>query len=560
LEEKAASGIMITLLLIGIVNAFLNVSSVKGWSNGGYSTNPSNPNYGTHDWIAQHALDWLPNEEKQYILDNLATYLYGTELPDNNQAPDGIGDVAWHHVYFSSNGTIIDDWGAFRAQWECDRALFFLDSGDLVNATKTAGIMSHYLADVAVFGHVMAADTPWGAEVHHSDYESYVVARTSSYSASEFNSHLSFDGDLTLTSAYNATKNLAYDTTFDVDGDLTCVWMDQNYNWGNPTFKNRCGESLNLAVNLLADVLHTLYTQSTLGENITVFPAADVGVLFENVTEEGSTTVNKTGTGPETPPMYVVKQYYNIETTANYSGNIMVKIIYDIDVDADFGLGRIVAPEEEKSLQLMQWNETTQQWEEVTTHIDMKNNLVVGETNHLSIFGVRCLLVHDIALKKVVPSKNIVGQGYNLFLDVTIINEGSYTETSTFTLYANITVIGSLTFNNLLSGTLAVFTFAWNTSGSVKGNYTISAVADTVPDESDTDDNGLVDGWVIVAIIGDVNGDKIVDVFDLIKVAIAFGSKPGDPSWNPNTDLKEDNLIDVFDLIRVAIHFGETTP
>jgi hypothetical protein len=41
------------------------------WSNGGYSADPSNPDYGTHDWIAQHALDWLPVEEKQYILDNL---------------------------------------------------------------------------------------------------------------------------------------------------------------------------------------------------------------------------------------------------------------------------------------------------------------------------------------------------------------------------------------------------------------------------------------------------------------------------------------------------------
>ena len=35
--------------------------------------------------------------------------------------------------------------------------------------------------------------------------------------------------------------------------------MDQNYDWSNLTFKNRVGESLNLAVNYIADVLHTLY-------------------------------------------------------------------------------------------------------------------------------------------------------------------------------------------------------------------------------------------------------------------------------------------------------------
>jgi hypothetical protein len=51
--------------------------------------------------FAQHALDWLPTEEKQYITDNLATYLYGTELPDNNGAIDGIGDTTKHHIYFN---------------------------------------------------------------------------------------------------------------------------------------------------------------------------------------------------------------------------------------------------------------------------------------------------------------------------------------------------------------------------------------------------------------------------------------------------------------------------
>ena len=39
--------------------------------------------------------------------------------------------------------------------------------------------------------------------------------------------------------------------------------MDQNYNWSNPTFKNRAGEFLNLSVNTIADVLHTLATEST---------------------------------------------------------------------------------------------------------------------------------------------------------------------------------------------------------------------------------------------------------------------------------------------------------
>lgn len=239
----------------------LSIKPVLGWSNGGYSDDPSHPDYGTHDWIAQHALDWLPNEEKQYITDNLQTYLYGTELPDNKQAVDRIGDSTNHHVYFFANGSLQDGISAQRASEEFQKALDFLKAKDFSNAAKEAGIMSHYIDDAAVFGHVMGASTVWGSEKHHDDYESYVNTRTLTYN-SQFTSFLHFDGSLSIISPYDATKNLAYDTTFDGSGNLTCVWMDTNYNWSNPTFLNRSGESLNLAVNYLTDILHSLYFSS----------------------------------------------------------------------------------------------------------------------------------------------------------------------------------------------------------------------------------------------------------------------------------------------------------
>ncbi len=233
------------------------------WGNGGYSANPAQPDYGTHDWIAQHALDFLPANEKQYINSNLNAYLYGTELPDNGGAVDGIGDTSKHHVYFSAAGVVTDAAAATRASAEYNIALSYLRAGDFFNASKAAGIMTHYIADVAVFGHVMGASTPWGSETHNSDYEDYVGAasRTGTYSGS-FNAYLAYDGSLATVSAYDAAVNLAYDTTFGGSNHLTCVWMDQNYDWSNQTFSNRCGQSLNLAVNTVADVLHTLYLEA----------------------------------------------------------------------------------------------------------------------------------------------------------------------------------------------------------------------------------------------------------------------------------------------------------
>jgi hypothetical protein len=42
--------------------------------------------------------------------------------------------------------------------------------------------------------------------------------------------------------------------------------MDTHYDWSNIQFSNRAGESLNLAVNAVADVLHTFYSTTVIPE------------------------------------------------------------------------------------------------------------------------------------------------------------------------------------------------------------------------------------------------------------------------------------------------------
>lgn len=250
-------------LVVALIS--LRIPPASCWGNGGYSADPSNPDYGTHDWIAQHALDWLPTAEKQYVLDNLAAFLYGTELPDRPSSSGGIGDTTNHHVYFHSDGTLQDDASAVRAQEEYENAVEFVNGGDLVNAVKGLGAVAHYICDVAVFGHVMGSSTDWGSETHHSDYENHVNAETGNYT-SELDTYLVFDGALTVETAYHAAVQLANDTTFDLNGDLTALWMDQNYDWTNAAFKDRAGESLNLAANAVADVLHTFYVDHVIPE------------------------------------------------------------------------------------------------------------------------------------------------------------------------------------------------------------------------------------------------------------------------------------------------------
>jgi len=232
----------------------------RAWQNGGYTRDYNLPKLGTHDWIALHAINWLPDSERWWIERNLNYFLVGTELPDNWAHPlGGIGDVWLHHVYYNSSEALVDDSAATRALAEYNLVLAFLKVGNYSAAALHAGIMSHYLSDMGVFGHVMGKGTDWGNETHHLDYETIVETRTNEYPNDDFTVYINYDGVLLEIDSYNATLQIAYDTTFDVDGDLTAVWMDTHYNWSDPTFKGRAGESINLSVNVLADVLHTLY-------------------------------------------------------------------------------------------------------------------------------------------------------------------------------------------------------------------------------------------------------------------------------------------------------------
>jgi len=91
-------------------------------------------------------------------------------------------------------------------------------------------------------------------------------------------------------------------------------------------------------------------TTTGTGSNVQVSAAADVRLTFQSVTVAGYTTVGKSFAGP-VPPFggNWMHTYYDIATTAVYGGTITVRMNYD-----DSGL----TPEQESSLQLVQWNST----------------------------------------------------------------------------------------------------------------------------------------------------------------------------------------------------------
>ncbi|MEM2702777.1 MAG: dockerin type I domain-containing protein, partial [Candidatus Bathyarchaeia archaeon] len=174
--------------------------------------------------------------------------------------------------------------------------------------------------------------------------------------------------------------------------------------------------------------------------------------------------------------------------------------------------------------------------------------------------NVQVIGIHDIATTNLTPLKTIVGQGYTMNINVTVANQGDFTETFNVTLYANTTEI--VTKEIILeSGGSATITFAWNTTGFAKGNYTIWAYAWPVPGETNTEDNTkYFDEIVKVTIPGDVDGDFKVKMDDIMLLVKAFGSKIGQPKYDPNCDINYDGKISMDDIMIAVKNFGKHYP
>jgi hypothetical protein len=108
---------------------------------------------------------------------------------------------------------------------------------------------------------------------------------------------------------------------------------------------------------------------------------------------------------------------------------------------------------------------------------------------------------HDIAVTNVSPSKTVVGQGFSNSINVTVTNQGSYTETFKVTVFANATSIASQTVT-LTSGNSTAITVTWNTAGFAYGSYTISASVTLATGETNSWTGPFTYGTVKVTIPG----------------------------------------------------------
>jgi hypothetical protein len=106
------------------------------------------------------------------------------------------------------------------------------------------------------------------------------------------------------------------------------------------------------------------------------------------------------------------------------------------------------------------------------------------------------------------------------------------------------------------TGTFNVSTPQTTHSFTQPGNYTVMlTVVDSVNRTASTSAAVQIQNATIK--IYDFNGDGVIDMKDIRRVAKAYGATPGSPNWDPVVDVNGDGIIDMKDIRPVAKNYGK---
>lgn len=164
--------------------------------------------------------------------------------------------------------------------------------------------------------------------------------------------------------------------------------------------------------------------------------------------------------------------------------------------------------------------------------------------------------IHDIAIKSINPFKTVVFKGYCFSLNVTIENQGNLPETFNITIYGNQNILNE-THALLDAGYSKTLVYSWEVfDAQAYEDYILNATVSKVDGENDTSDNSLEYMGLTVTYPGDIDDDHDVDIFDIVQIALDYGSVKGDQEYNPNSDTDCDGDVDIFDIISIVVFYG----
>jgi len=167
------------------------------------------------------------------------------------------------------------------------------------------------------------------------------------------------------------------------------------------------------------------------------------------------------------------------------------------------------------------------------------------------------IIIHNVAVVSI-SCFNDVYNDWKAPVSVSLKNKGTVSETLNVTLYAGSVFGGKTTISNLAPYATTSATITWDTKGLLPGhNYTIAAVSDTLPNETNTTDNRQQYGPIFVGLLGDIDFDRKIGILDVVRVTAIYGAKSGGSNWDIMCDLDPDGVIGILDVVAVTSRYGQ---
>jgi len=190
-----------------------------------------------------------------------------------------------------------------------------------------------------------------------------------------------------------------------------------------------------------------------------------------------------------------------------------------------------------------------------TSMLNINGQPITHEVYH----GIFIGLIRDVAIINLYPDISIAYQGWLVKISLTVKNKGNLTETFEVKLYANTTLIAVTNVTDLPPENELNITLTWNTTASQACRfYKIRAEIPPVPYELNTADNTYEDGGVKIRLMGDVDGNGIVNMTDIVTIIQHFRTYVGHPSWDPLLDLDRNLMVDLRDVVKAILNFLKT--
>ena len=197
-------------------------------------------------------------------------------------------------------------------------------------------------------------------------------------------------------------------------------------------------------------------------------------------------------------------------------------------------------------------------------HMVVNGTVTVNDFIDLTITGIN-IINHGCSLYKNDTYGN--GAPYYYPVEVTISNLGSLTAGAFYVKLEAYWIDGSVSESlmemsvaNLAAGNSLIVNFTSLFHPMQTGYYRLTATADSrnnIEEPYETN-NALTLGNVRVTVMGDLNGDGVVNIIDGTLMALAWQGTPGSIQWNIKADINHDGVVDIVDGTRIGLHWGET--